>query len=87
MSTGGGAIFDEKELYAAAVQGFKWLELPTFIIGGRGVTGFLRSLNMNLCEERRLEDTQNLKCEDRRFQNCLVLATDDLATKPTKLED
>ena len=49
-----------------------------------GVTGFLGSLKINLCEERRLEDTQNLKCEDRRFQNCLVLTTDDLATK---LED
>ena len=54
---------------------------------GGGVIGFLGSLKINLCEERRLEDTQNLKCEDRRFQNCLVLTTDDLATKPTKLED
>ena len=52
-----------------------------------GVTGFLGSLKISFCEERRLEDTQNLKCEDRRFQNCLVLTTDDLATKPTKLED
>ena len=52
-----------------------------------GVTGYLGSLKISLCEERRLEDTQNLKCEDRRFQNCLVLTTDDLATKPTKLED
>ena len=52
-----------------------------------GVTGFLGSLKISLCEERRLEDTQNLKCEDRRFQNCLVLTTVDLATKPTKLED
>ena len=32
LSTGGGAIFDETELYTAAVQGFKWLDLPTFII-------------------------------------------------------
>ena len=47
----------------------------------RGVTGFLGS------EERRLKDTQNLKCEDRRFQTCLVLKTEDLATKPTKPED
>ena len=45
------------------------------------------SLKISLCEERRLEDTQNLKCEDRKFQNCLVLTTEDLATKPTKLED
>ena len=36
--------------------------------GGGGVTGFLGSLKINLCEERRLEDTQNLKCEDRRLQ-------------------
>ena len=53
----------------------------------RGVTGFLGSLKIRLCEERRLEDTQNLKCDARRFQNCLVLTTEDLATKPTKLED
>ena len=52
-----------------------------------GVTGFLGSLKISLCEERRLEDTQNRKCEDRRFQNCLVLTTDKLATKPTRLED
>ena len=52
-----------------------------------GVTGFLGSLKIRLCEERRLEDIQNLKCEDRRFQNCLVLTIEDLATKPTKLED
>ena len=52
-----------------------------------GVIGFLGSLKISFCEERRLKDTQNLKCEDRRFQNCLVLTTEDLATKPTKLED
>ena len=45
------------------------------------------SLKMSLCEERRLEDTQNLKGEDRRFQNCLDLATEDSAAKPTNLED
>ena len=61
--------------------------LELSIINNGGVTGFLGSLKISLCEERRLEDTQNLKCEDRRFQNCLVLTTDDLATKPTKLED
>ena len=54
---------------------------------GRGETRFLGSLEISLCEERRLEDAQNLKCENRRFQNCLVFTTDDLATKPTKLED
>ena len=53
-------------------------------MGGNRVLG---SLKISLCEERRLEDTQNLKCEDRRFQNCLVLTTEDSATKPTKLED
>ena len=52
-----------------------------------GVTGFLGSLKINPFEERRLKDTQNLKCEDRRFQNCLFLKTEDLATKPTKPED
>ena len=57
-----------------------------YTIGG-GVTGFLGSLKISRCEERRLEDTQNLKCEDKRFQNCLVLTTEDSATKPTKLED
>ena len=46
-----------------------------------GVTGFFGSLKISLCEERRFEDTQNLKCEDRRFQNCLVLITEDMATK------
>ena len=34
-----------------------------------------------------MKDTQNLKCEDRRFQNCLVLKTEDLLSKPTKPED
>ena len=53
-------------------------------MGGNRVLG---SLKISLCEERRLEDTQNLKCEDRRFQNCLVLTTEDSATKPNKLED
>ena len=53
-----------------------------------GVTRFLGSLKISQCEERRLKDTQNLKCEDRRFQNCLVLKAEaDLATKPTKPED
>ena len=52
-----------------------------------GVTGFLRSLKISPCEERRLKDTLNLKCEDRRFQNSLVLKTEDLVTKPTKPED
>ena len=52
-----------------------------------GVTGFLGSLKTSLCEDRRWKDTQNLKCDDRRFQNYLVLKTEDLITKPTKPED
>ena len=48
-----------------------------------GVAGFLGSL----CAERRMKDTQNLKCEDRRFQNSTVVKTEDLVTKPTKPED
>ena len=51
-----------------------------------GVTGFLGSLKISLSEERRLKDT-HLKCEDRRFQNCLVLKSEDLATKLTKPDD
>ena len=35
------------------------------------------SLNISLREDRRLKDTQNLKCEDRRLQNCLLLQTED----------
>ena len=52
-----------------------------------GVTGFLGSLKISLCEERRFEDIQNLKCEDGRYQICLVLTPEDSATKPTKVED
>ena len=54
-----------------------------------GITGFLGSLKISLCEVRRLKDTQNLKWEDRRFQNCLVLKTEILAIKPSseKIED
>ena len=51
------------------------------------VTGFSGRLKISPCEDRRLKDTQNLKREDRRFQNCLVLKTEDFATKPTKPED
>ena len=28
------------------------------------------------------EYTQNLECEDKRLQNCLVLKTEDLTVKP-----
>ena len=38
-----------------------------------GVTRFLGSLKISLCEERRLKDTQNLKCEDRRLQKLLIV--------------
>ena len=54
---------------------------------GGGLTRFLESLKISPCEVRRLEDTQNLKCEDRRFQNCLGGKAEDLVTKPTKPED
>ena len=55
------------------------------IIGG--VTEFFGNLqNISPCEERRLKDPQNLKGGDRRFQNCLVLKTEDLATKTTEPE-
>ena len=43
---------------------------------GEGVTKFLGGLKISLYEDRRLNDTQNLKCEDRRLQNCLVLKTE-----------
>ena len=34
-----------------------------------------------------MKDTQNIKCEDRRrFQNRIVLKTEDLPSKPTKPE-
>ena len=52
-----------------------------------GITGFLGSLKISLCEERRLKDTQNLKYEDRRLQKLPSLKTEDLSTKPTKPED
>ena len=33
-------------------------------------------------KDSRLKDTQNLKCEDRRLHNNLVLKVEDLAAKP-----
>ena len=36
------------------------------------VTWFLGCLKISLCEDRRLKDTQNLKCEDERLQYCLM---------------
>ena len=35
-----------------------------------GVTGFSGSLKISLSEDRRLKDTQNLRCEDRRLKTC-----------------
>ena len=49
---------------------------------GEGETWLSVSLKISLCEDGRLKDTQNLKCEDRGHQNCFVLKTEDLATKP-----
>ena len=54
---------------------------------GGGVTGSLGSLKISPGEERRLKDSQNHKREDRRFQGCLVLKTENMATKPTKPEE
>ena len=39
---------------------------------GGEVTGFLRCLKISLGDDRRLKDTQNLKCEDSRLQYCLM---------------
>ena len=47
-----------------------------------GITGYLGSMKISLCEDRRLKDNQNLKCEDRKLKICLFLKTEDLATKP-----
>ena len=47
----------------------------------------MESLKICFCEEGRLKDTQNLKCEDKKFQSYLASKTEDLATKPTKPED
>ena len=80
---GGGVVFFFKQKTAYEIRNCDW----SSDVCSSDLTGFLGSLKISLCEERRLEDTQNLKCEDRRFQNCLVLTTEDLATKPTKLED
>ena len=33
-----------------------------------GPPGFLGSVKISLCEERRLKDSQNLRCEDKRLQ-------------------
>ena len=54
-----------------------------------GVTGFLGSLKISLCEERRLKDTQNLKFEDRRLQKLPSLKTEDwqLSQLSQKIKD
>ena len=60
--------------------------VPT-LLKQEGVTGFLGSLKISLCEERRLKDAQNLKCEDRRLQKLPSLKIEELAAKPIKPED
>ena len=40
------------------------------------------SLNISLREDRRLKDTQNLKCGDRRLQKWSILMTEDLGSRP-----
>ena len=47
--------------------------------GGNRVS---ESVKIGHSKDRRLKDTQNLKCEDRRLHNNLVLKVEDLATKP-----
>ena len=42
------------------------MEIENNIYGG--VTGFLGSLKISLCEERRLKDTQNLKYEAEDYK-------------------
>ena len=49
---------------------------------GGEVIELSENLKIGLCEDRRSKDTQNLKCEDRRLQNGLVLKTENLSTKP-----
>ena len=48
------------------------------------ITRFSGFLNIKFCKDRWFKDTQNLKHEDKRIQNCLVMKTEDFATK---LED
>ena len=48
--------------------------------GGGGKPGFLGGMRISIFGKRKLKDTQILKCEDRRLQNCIVLKTEDLAT-------
>ena len=62
-------------------------DLLTSVFTYGEVTGFLGSLKISPCEERRLKDTENPICEDRRFQSCLDLMPADSVTKPTKPED
>ena len=47
-----------------------------------GVTG---SMKISLCEDRGLNDTQSLKCDDKRHQKLLSFEDQDLATKPYDL--
>ena len=51
-----------------------------------GVNRVSGNLKIGLCEARRLKETRDLKFEERRLQNCLVLRTEDLATKPEDLD-
>ena len=46
-----------------------------------GVVEFSVSLKISFYEDRRLKDTQNLKCEDGILQNRLVLKTEGLTNK------
>ena len=58
---------------------------PHCVSDYRGLTGFLGSLKIHvcLCEVRRLMNAiQNTQFEDGKPLDCLVLNTEDLATKP-----
>ena len=63
---GGKDLHDVKMRHMAETLYFLSASSPHLIT--EGVTGFLGSLKISLCEERRLKDAQDLKCEDRRLQ-------------------
>ena len=65
-----------------ALVGFSYIERSWHSLGG--VTGFLGSLKISLCEERRLKDTKIL---NRKTEDGLVLKCEELATKAAKPED
>ena len=65
-------VKDERQNRRLIVNGL--ICLIYFDIWGVGLTGFSRSLNIKLCDGRRLKDTDR----DRRLQSCLFLKNEDL---------